>query len=46
MPGSETIVIATIWGLLLCGLFFALRGRLRRARRRRADSKTLPPSLP
>jgi hypothetical protein len=35
MPGSETILYATIWGLLACGLFFGLRSRLRKARRRR-----------
>ena len=35
MPGSETILFATIWGLLACGLFFALRSRLRKSKRRR-----------
>lgn len=39
MPGSETIVFATIWGLLACGLFFALRSRLRKIRLRRSDKK-------
>ena len=39
MPGSETILFATIWGLLLIGLFFALRSRIRKSRQRQKCQK-------
>jgi len=39
MPGSEPILFATIWGLLLIGLFFALRARIRKSRQRRNRQK-------
>lgn len=40
MTATETILFATVWGLLGCGLFFAWRSRRRKARNRR------PPSQP
>lgn len=39
MPGSEPILFATIWGLLIIGLFFGLRGRIRKSRQRRKLQK-------
>jgi len=39
MSATETILFGTIWGLLICGLYFALRSFRRKRRQRDYDQK-------
>ncbi len=39
MNGTETILFCTIWGLLICGLYFALRSFRRKRRQRHYHQK-------